>query len=57
MHISTKSIRRKDMYKVYRQSHGIIEERYKGTHEECRQYIAKRGDSNKSFYYIERAER
>lgn len=55
MHISTKSIRRKDMYKVYRQSHGIIEERYKGTHEECRQYIAKRGDSNKSFYYIERA--
>lgn len=45
------------MYKVYRQSQGIIEERYAGSQEECRQYIAKRGDSNKSYYYIERVQK
>ena len=41
------------LYKVYRYCDGMIEDRFKGTREECVDWIKKRGDIGRVTYWVE----
>ena len=40
------------IYDVYRYGDGMIENRFTGTYEECKEYINHRGDVARAVYYI-----
>jgi uncharacterized protein YjbI with pentapeptide repeats len=41
------------VYDVYRNCNGMSEQRFSGTEEECRQWIANRGDTGRAYYSME----